>query len=331
MTRARVIQLLDEFFVTNQEMILAVAMLSGLAAAKLQEAGHNVDDLYLGFQMIRYLPQEFQSTVQQIYRWKDGEFTTGKLEAELIFEANRLQFMEQYLEKTDTVFLGSASISRKSSAVPGGADAVPGDVSGNKWYQKEDGKVLVKQNKITQRSVKKIGPCFLCKKYGHLKVNCEDKNTRQKSLNENFNTEFRIKLKFSEAECSLIELNAQSETSCNLSEDISDKGVWAIRSREASEWCDAMDREINVMIERKVWDLGDPPENAKVLGSRWVYTLKHDENNRDVRFKARLVAQGNTQLKGESFDEVFSPVVNFSIVRLFSVSVYVYGNGLMFK
>ncbi|GBM31327.1 hypothetical protein AVEN_91316-1 [Araneus ventricosus] len=26
----------------------------------------------------------------------------------------------------------------------------------------------------------------------------------------------------------------------------------AIKSREASEWCDAMDREINVMIERKV-------------------------------------------------------------------------------
>ncbi|GBN83615.1 hypothetical protein AVEN_209874-1 [Araneus ventricosus] len=60
----------------------------------------------------------------------------------------------------------------------------------------------------------------------------------------------------------------------------------AIRSREASEWYDAMDREINVMIERKVWDFVDPPENAKVLGSRWVYTLKRDENNRFVRFKA---------------------------------------------
>ncbi|GBN53004.1 hypothetical protein AVEN_175097-1 [Araneus ventricosus] len=52
-----------------------------------------------------------------------------------------------------------------------------------------------------------------------------------------------------------------------------------------------MDREINVMIERKVWDLVDPPENAKVLGNRWVYTLKRDENNRAVRFKTRLVAQ----------------------------------------
>ncbi|GBM50230.1 hypothetical protein AVEN_134796-1 [Araneus ventricosus] len=239
MTRARVIQLLDEFFCTMYQPgeDVGIFLCRVKAASRLQEAGHKVDDLYLGFQMIRYLPQEFQSTVQQIYRWKDGEFTAGKIEAELILEANRLQLMKQDLEKTETVFLSSASTSRKSSAVPGGADTVPGDASGNKWYQKEDGKVFVKQYKTTKRYVKKIGPCFLCKKYDHLKVNCKDKNTRQKSLNENFNTEFRIKLKFNEAECSLIELNAQSETSCNLSEEISDKGVWVIDTAATTHFC----------------------------------------------------------------------------------------------
>ncbi|GBM25149.1 hypothetical protein AVEN_96706-1 [Araneus ventricosus] len=99
--------------------------------------------------------------------------------------------MKQDLEKTETVFLSSASTSRKSSAVSRGADAVPGDASGNKSYQKEDDKVFVKQNKNTKRSVKKIGLCFQCKKYGHLKVNCKDKNTRQKFLSENFNTEYK--------------------------------------------------------------------------------------------------------------------------------------------
>ncbi|GBL74326.1 Retrovirus-related Pol polyprotein from transposon TNT 1-94 [Araneus ventricosus] len=240
MTRAQVIQLLDEFFGTKYQPGEDVGIFLcrvKTAASRLQEAGHKVNDLYLGFQMIRYLPQEFQSTVQQIYRRKDGEFTTGKIKAELILEANRLQLMKQDLEKTETVFLSSASTSRKSSAVPGGADTVPGDARGNKWYQKEDGKVFVKQNKTTKRYVKKIGPCILCKKYGYLKVNCKDKNTRHKSLNENFNTEFRIKLKFSEAECSLIELNAQSETSCNLSEEISAKGVWVIDTAATTHFC----------------------------------------------------------------------------------------------
>ncbi|GFV88379.1 retrovirus-related Pol polyprotein from transposon TNT 1-94 [Trichonephila clavipes] len=79
----------------------------------------------------------------------------------------------------------------------------------------------------------------------------------------------------------------------------------AIRSRDASKWRDAMDKEINVMMERKVWDLVDHPDNIKILENRWVYTIKYNENNKIVRYKARLVARGNTQLRGESFDEVF--------------------------
>ncbi|GFU54082.1 retrovirus-related Pol polyprotein from transposon TNT 1-94 [Trichonephila clavipes] len=39
----------------------------------------------------------------------------------------------------------------------------------------------------------------------------------------------------------------------------------AIRSRDASKWHDAMDKEINVMKERKVWDLVDHPDNIKIL------------------------------------------------------------------
>ncbi|GFS57124.1 retrovirus-related Pol polyprotein from transposon TNT 1-94 [Trichonephila clavipes] len=38
----------------------------------------------------------------------------------------------------------------------------------------------------------------------------------------------------------------------------------AIRSRDASKWHDAMDKEINVMMERKVWDLVDYPDNIKI-------------------------------------------------------------------
>ncbi|GFU75368.1 hypothetical protein TNCV_1488911, partial [Trichonephila clavipes] len=71
----------------------------------------------------------------------------------------------------------------------------------------------------------------------------------------------------------------------------------AIRSRDASKWRDAMDKEINVMKERKVWDEEDHPDNIKNFRNRWVYTIKYDENNKIVRYKARLVARGNTQLR----------------------------------
>ncbi|GBN94073.1 hypothetical protein AVEN_248720-1 [Araneus ventricosus] len=71
MTRARVIQLLDEFFGTKYQTGEDVGIFLfrvKTAAARLQEAGHKVDGLYLGFKMIRYLPQEFQSIDRQMER-----------------------------------------------------------------------------------------------------------------------------------------------------------------------------------------------------------------------------------------------------------------------
>ncbi|GBO12435.1 hypothetical protein AVEN_170856-1 [Araneus ventricosus] len=83
MTRARVIQLLDEFFGTKYQPVEDVGIFLcrvNTEAARLQEAGYKVDDLYLGFQMIRYLPQEFQSTdlqmeKREIYCRKDRSGT----------------------------------------------------------------------------------------------------------------------------------------------------------------------------------------------------------------------------------------------------------------
>ncbi|GFW18706.1 retrovirus-related Pol polyprotein from transposon RE1 [Trichonephila clavipes] len=566
------------------------------AATRLQEAGHKLDDLYIGFQLIRWVPQEFQSTVQQIYKWKEEDLRVVKIEAELILEANRLQLMKQDLEKAENAYLSSFT-SKKSKTLPGATAAAHGDPNGKNDYQKKGGKVFTcKTIKNVKQSIKTIGPCYVCNKYGHLRVNCKEKKSLQKSpstVNETFNIEFNINLRFYEAECSLLELDKQLVASCILFEENSDKGVWvidtaatshfcndtslfldlklitnmkmslatedkscpvegigtlrfrqsprefhskktgavrskrqlellhmdlcgpmptesqggnkyflsiiddysrkvtvfpirnksdvfhtfirfqkraerflskrqkvnsnlgynlnlpdyyddeddfdrvkdsltnrlvsktstetpstsekpdvssdnhslipctevkwirnigrkvtgsnvyysiegeatrlksfneieryckrhnieydpslfnfrkdntesqgfsdlseqqealmvevtipncykqAIRSRDASKWHDAMDKEINVMMERKVWDLFDHPDNIKILENRWVYTIKYDENNKIVRYKARLVAQGNTQLRGESFDEVFSPVINFTIVRLF--------------
>ncbi|GFX54449.1 retrovirus-related Pol polyprotein from transposon TNT 1-94 [Trichonephila clavipes] len=106
------------------------------AATRLQEAGHKLDDLYIGFQLIRWLPQEFQSTVQQIYRWKEEDFRVVKIEAELILEANRLQLMKQDLEKAENVYLSSFT-SKKSKTLPGATAAAHGDPNGKNDYQKK--------------------------------------------------------------------------------------------------------------------------------------------------------------------------------------------------
>jgi len=62
----------------------------------------------------------------------------------------------------------------------------------------------------------------------------------------------------------------------------------------------------------KIWTLVDRPKNSKVLGCRWVFSFKPKGN----KFKARLVAKGYCQ-PTDTCDDVYSPVVNFSIIRFF--------------
>ncbi|GFW67589.1 retrovirus-related Pol polyprotein from transposon TNT 1-94 [Trichonephila clavipes] len=141
-TRARVIQLLDQFFGTKYQPGEDVGIFISrvkTVATRLQEAGHKLDDLYIGFQLIRWLPQEFQSTVQQIYRWKEEDFRVVKIEAELILEANRLQLMKQDLEKAENAYLSSFT-SKKSKTLPGATAAAHGDPNGKNDYQKKGGR-----------------------------------------------------------------------------------------------------------------------------------------------------------------------------------------------
>ncbi|GFX31274.1 retrovirus-related Pol polyprotein from transposon TNT 1-94 [Trichonephila clavipes] len=597
-TRARVIQLLDQFFGTKYQPGEDVGIFIShvkTAATRLQEAGHKLDDLYIGFQLIRWLPQEFQSTVQQIYRWKEEDFRVVKIEAELILEANRLQLMKQDLEKAENAYLSSFT-SKKSKTLPGATAAAHGNPNGKNDYQKKSdlkpitnmkmslatedkscpvegigtlrfrvkykgsfheitltdvlfnpklrrnllsgsrleskgahfvgtkakskrvsfkktGAVRSKRplellhmdlcgpmptesqggnkyflsiiddysrkvtvfpirnksdvfhtfirfqkraerflskkviavrtdgglefcnkdmdNFLTELGIKheitnsytpemngvaerfnltaldgiKIllkssevphkfwGEALLCFTYAWNRICHKDSNKTPfekysgrkpsvlhlkpfgclayagvpKQIRKKFDMRAKMGIMMGYAqrtkgyriwlidENKLVETinfqrqvrkrpqhlkkpgvssdnhnlipctevkwirniekdNIESQGFSDLSEQqealmvevtIPNCYKQAIRCRDASKWRDAMDKEINVMMERKVWVLVDHPDNIKILENRWVYTIKYDENNKIVRYKARLVVRGNTQLRGESFDEVF--------------------------
>ncbi|GFW79147.1 retrovirus-related Pol polyprotein from transposon RE1 [Trichonephila clavipes] len=303
-TRAIVIQLLDQFFGTKYQPGEDVGIFISrvkTAATRLQEAGHKLDDLYIGFQLIRWLPQEFQSTVQQIYRWKEEDFRVVKIEAELILEANRLQLMKQDLEKAENAYLSSFT-SKKSKTLPGATAAAHGDPNGKNDYQKKGGKVFnCKTIKNVKQSIKTIGPCYVCNKYGHLKVNCKEKKSLQKSpsnVNETFithNTEFNINLRFCEAECSLLELDKQLVTSCILFEENSDKGVWVIDTAATSHFCN--DKSLfldlkpitNMKMSLATEDKSCPVEGIGTLRFRVKYKGSfHEITLTDVLFNPKL-------------------------------------------
>jgi hypothetical protein len=53
-----------------------------------------------------------------------------------------------------------------------------------------------------------------------------------------------------------------------------------------------------------------------VIGTNWVFQNKQDEEGIVVRNKARLVAQGYTQVEGLDFGETFAPVARLEAIRI---------------
>lgn len=76
-----------------------------------------------------------------------------------------------------------------------------------------------------------------------------------------------------------------------------------------------MQQEINSLHKHDVWTLTELPEGRKVIGSKWVFKVKHNADGSVEKHKARLVAQGFSQKHGVDYDETFSPVVRFESIR----------------
>ncbi|UYV66363.1 hypothetical protein LAZ67_4001469, partial [Cordylochernes scorpioides] len=91
----------------------------------------------------------------------------------------------------------------------------------------------------------------------------------------------------------------------------------AINSKNKYLWHLAMIEEINSMNIPNVWKIVDRPKDQKVIKSKWVFTIKHQEENPEPTFKARLVATGYNQTQGIDFEENFSPVMRHASLRTF--------------
>lgn len=78
-----------------------------------------------------------------------------------------------------------------------------------------------------------------------------------------------------------------------------------------------MKEEIEPLKKNDTWILVDRPANKKLVGCKWVFELKEGATSAEQpRFKARLVAKDINQKEGVDFNEVFSPVVKHSSIRI---------------
>ena len=77
-----------------------------------------------------------------------------------------------------------------------------------------------------------------------------------------------------------------------------------------------MQEEMDMLQKRGTWKLVDRPKDRKVIGCRWVYVIKYGPNGDILRYKARLVAQGYSQIPGLDYSDTFSPTVRLDSLRV---------------
>ncbi|CAL9011462.1 unnamed protein product, partial [Prunus brigantina] len=85
----------------------------------------------------------------------------------------------------------------------------------------------------------------------------------------------------------------------------------------------AMQEELNQFKRHDVWDLVERPRGVNVIGTKWIFKNKSNDEGKVVRNKARLVAQGYSQVEGIDFEETYAPVARLESIRLLlAVSCY---------
>ena len=92
----------------------------------------------------------------------------------------------------------------------------------------------------------------------------------------------------------------------------------ALQSPDRDQWLQAVHEELAAMEANDVYEVinaADVPNATKLLSSRMVFKRKLDEQGNIVKYKARWVAKGFSQIKGVNYSETFAPTATITAIR----------------
>ena len=76
-----------------------------------------------------------------------------------------------------------------------------------------------------------------------------------------------------------------------------------------------MVEEYESIVNYSVWEVVPRPIDKSVVGSRWIFKVKHASNGSIEKYKAKFVAKGYSQVEGIDYEETFAIVATYSSIR----------------
>ena len=73
---------------------------------------------------------------------------------------------------------------------------------------------------------------------------------------------------------------------------------------------------MNALRKNGMWELVDLPRDKKIVGCKWVFSVKYRADGSIERYKVRLVAIGFTQTYGIDYQETFAPVAKINSIQV---------------
>jgi hypothetical protein len=101
--------------------------------------------------------------------------------------------------------------------------------------------------------------------------------------------------------------NTEALEPCTLAE--------AKRHPDWLQWEKAIHEELATLKAAGTWVLEEAPPGANIIGSKWVFKAKKDAAGFIARLKARLVAQGFSQIGGVDYNNTYTPVARLASSR----------------